>query len=160
MQITATITDVGDHDFLLWDSIGLYETTGQFASIVVYTGGSDTITTAAPAADVILEDTQEFGQIGHALKYQFFFGATDVAANRLRAPTMAFVEGDLISREYDGMYLEAGAKALLMLMQTKKKSQNTLLLNVLNEGIEYAQGDGPFDMHIPNNVYKLPLRVT
>lgn len=150
VRVTLTQTLVPDHTYTIWDVIGEYSAVGRFAQISSIMNNVGTwYTVTSPVENVILEDVTGWGAEGNYLMVEFTPTTADITAGQLRQMAVAWAEGDLLSRPYNGAMLEMGLKTLYAMVQAKGGKSKSLLSSVVTEVAGYAAGDGPFDVYIP-----------
>lgn len=149
ISVNITITLVPEHSYTIWDMIGEYGALGRFASITVCMNGGTCYTVSSPVENYMLEDQAGWGVEANTFYYLWVPSAADITAQQLRNVAVAWVEGDLLSRPYNGAMLEMGLKTLYAMVQAKGGKSKSLLASVVTEVASYAAGDGPFDVYIP-----------
>jgi hypothetical protein len=148
LWIKLTLVEAPDHEYEVWDFVNILEALGKYEKILITLPVAGATTFTNPAEDIIVEDSAEWGLASHYVVWEFHPSATEQARNRLCTPTIGVVEGDLMSRPYDGMLIEAGIKAINLMVKAKKGA-NKMLGVVAAEIGGYMAGDSPFDVLIP-----------
>lgn len=155
-MVNITVTDVPEHSYEVWDLIGHFGSPGRWAKIQVWCNSALQSEVTTPAEDVIAEDVVGSYTEGATIGFQFFPCSTDITNKQLRLFSYSIVEGNLLSRAYDGRYIELGLKAVIALARAKNNQTSLLKYGVL-EVAGYLQGDGPLDMYIPQQVHTVRM---
>lgn len=152
MKITPSLVPTHEYEH---DIIMDHGADGKWATIDLTHDSTVQVTSSAPVEPVIMEDVNWAMIEGDDYYAQFTPCAADITAKLVRAMTMSVVEKDLLSREYQGSWVELGAKAFLSMARAKGKKK--LLNFVALEVADYLAGDGPLDMYIPRKSYTVQM---
>jgi hypothetical protein len=116
--------------------------------------------TPVPGESFVVED-DDF--IVEAKSYAFdMVYTTDQQTDAQFIPFTVFTaEGDLLSRPYDGKYIEVMLKGLIIAARNKGKSQRYVDMSIKKFAIievsNYINGDGPLDVWIPRVTTEVPV---
>jgi hypothetical protein len=162
VTITLTPSDQPTHEYE-FDVFADYVVSGEFAAIKFYDAAASLIESFSnPTETPVLED--QTLPVAAAIKAQFNLNATDVANAQLPSSlAVGFCEKDLVSRPYNGQFIEAGVKLLLAAKAMKRRANRRSSLGwlgpIVPEIATYIQGDGPLDMYIPQANYQVNYAV-
>lgn len=157
-QLYLTMTEVPEHNYEIWDLIAHVGAPGRWAKIQIWANSVLQAEVTSPVEDVIAEDVCGVIAEGANFGIQFYPCTADITAKQLRLYTVSYAEGNLLSRAYDGRYIEIGLKAVIALARQKmgNKSANLVKFAVL-EVAGYMNGDGPLDMYIPQQAHSVRM---